>query len=144
MEWRFGDKHSFMAKLKELFDGGLSPKKVDIYMPHPDHDIEHLIEEYTPPSKLKYFTLIGGLTGVTTGFVFQAWSSLDYPIIVGGKPLLSWVAFVIVGFELTILFGALSTFVGMLLLGKFPKFCKMFELPEETGNEYVIRIEDEA
>lgn len=144
MEWRFGDKHSFMAKLKELFDGGLSPNKVEIFMPHPDHDVEHLVEEYTAPSKLKYFTLIGGLTGVTTGFALQAWTSLDWPLVVGGKPILSWVPFVVVGFELTILLGALTSFVGLLLLGKFPKFSKMFNLPEETGNEYVIRIEDEA
>ena len=39
--------------------------------------------------------------------------SYDYPTIVGGKPLGSVLPYVIIMFELTILFGALSTLVGL-------------------------------
>ena len=41
------------------------------------------------------------------------WMSYDYPIVVGGKPLGSIVPYVVIGFELTILFGAIATLLGV-------------------------------
>jgi hypothetical protein len=43
------------------------------------------------------------------------WMSYDYPIVVGGKPLGSVLPYVVIGFELTILFGALSTILGLVV-----------------------------
>jgi molybdopterin-containing oxidoreductase family membrane subunit len=69
------------------------------------------------------FTLIGGLTGVVTGFALQLWMSWDWEIKIAGKPFASIPPYVIIGFELTILFGGLLTFLGMLLAGKlYPTF----------------------
>ena len=42
--------------------------------------------------------------------------------LVGGKPLLSIPAFVVIAFELTILFGALATVIGLFILARIPKF----------------------
>jgi len=51
----------------------------------------------------------------------QYWiSAIDYPLNVGGRPLHSWPAFIPVTFELTILFGAIFAFVGMLALNGLP------------------------
>ncbi len=141
MEYRFDDKHSFMEKLEEVFKSGVKPNDVKMVLPHPDHDIEHLVEEYTPASKLKFFTLAGGLTGCFTGFAFPSFTVLDWPLITGGKPLLSWPAWVVIAFELTILLGALASFTGMLFLSKLPRFSKMLS-PDEYGNQYVL-ITDE-
>ena len=69
------------------------------------------------------FTLIGGLVGVVTGFFIQIWMSWDWPIKIAGKPFASIPAYMIVGFELTILFGGLLTLVGLLVAGKlYPRF----------------------
>ena len=142
MELRFNDKKSFMDKLVEIFESGVSPNKVEIYMPHPDHDIEHLVEHYTPPSKLKYFTLVGGLTGCITGYAFTAWSAIDWELVTGGKPFFSWPAYTVIGFELTILFGALCSLAGLLILGRLPKFSKIAK-PAEFSNQFVVILEDE-
>lgn len=142
MELRFNKKAEFMEKLEELFKAGHSPRKMTIVMPHPDHDIEHLIEEYTPASKLKFFTLAGGLTGCLTGFAFTSYTVLDWSLVTGGKPILSWPAFVVIAFELTILFGALVSFGGLLLLARMPRFSKMLE-PQEYGNQFVIITDNE-
>ncbi len=142
MEFKFNNKLAFMQKLEELLESGIPPKKMRIYLPHQDHEIEHLIEKYSKPSKLKYFTLIGGITGCLTGFAFTSFTALDWELRTGAKPYLSWPAYVVIAFELTILFAALSSFVGIMILGRLPKFSKMLKR-EDYQNLFVIIIENE-
>ncbi len=74
------------------------------------------------PSPVRIFTLIGGLSGVTLGFWFQIWASLEWPIKIAGKNFAAIPPFWIVGFELTILFGGFATLFGMLIVGGlYPK-----------------------
>jgi molybdopterin-containing oxidoreductase family membrane subunit len=64
---------------------------------------------------------MGALTGTATGFFLTIWSSLKWELVTGGKAPVSFPPFVIIAFELTILFGGLATLVAMLLLGRLPK-----------------------
>ena len=43
MGHKFDNKKDFMEKLKELFENGYRLKKMEIFLPHPDHDVEHLL-----------------------------------------------------------------------------------------------------
>lgn len=83
-----------------------------VFSPVPNHEIADAIGHPTSPVRL--WTLIGGLTGVVTGFAMTLWMSYDYPVVVGGKPLGSTLPYVVIAFELTILFGALATIAGLL------------------------------
>lgn len=91
-----------------------------VYTPAPNHEIEEALEHRVSPVRL--FTLIGGLTGCTAGFAMTIWMSYDWPLVVGGKPIASIPPYVVIGFELTILMGALSTVAAVvlfsLLMGK--------------------------
>jgi hypothetical protein len=71
---------------------------------------------------VRLFTLIGGLTGVTLGYGMQIWMANDWPIVIGGKPFTSIVPYTVIGFELTILIGGLLTLVGLLAVGRLPRF----------------------
>jgi hypothetical protein len=85
-----------------------------VYSAAPNHEIEEAMEHTVSPVRL--FTLIGGLTGCAAGFAMTIWMSNDWPVLVGGKPIVSIPPYVVIAFELTILLGALSTVVGMVLL----------------------------
>ena len=90
--------------IKRLKQDGF--RDLSVFTPVPNHEIAEALGH--PSSPVRIWTLIGGLTGCFTGFAMSLWMSYDYPIVVGGKPLGSILPYVVIGFELTILFGALS------------------------------------
>ena len=95
-------------------------RKMDAYSPLPVHGLsEALGFQYT---RLPMIVLIGGILGCLGGFAFQYWVSvINYPVIIGGKPMNSWPSFIPVTFECTILFAALSAVFGMLALNGLPQ-----------------------
>ena len=92
-----------------------------VYMPVPVHQIEDVLERDRPVSKVRLFTLIGGLTGTISGFFLTMWSSLVWGITLGGKEPVSIPPYVVIAFELTILFGGIATLIGMVVLGRLPR-----------------------
>ena len=103
-----------IEELKEKRTGDIT-----IYTPTPRHEIEHAIK--APPSAVRKFTLIGGLCGVTFGYWIAIWVSDYWPLVVGGKPIASWVPYTIFGFEVMVLVGALSTVAGLFITSRIPK-----------------------
>jgi hypothetical protein len=94
---------------------------LEVYTPSPIHEIEEVMERDRPVSRVRLFTLIGGLTGTASGFMLTIWSAMQWGLVTGGKPIASIPPFVVIAFELTILFGGLSTVLGMVLLGRLPR-----------------------
>jgi Protein of unknown function (DUF3341) len=104
-------------------------RRIDAYSPFP---IEGLAEEIGfQHDEVPLVVLIGGLVGGLTGYLMQYWmSAVDYPINVGGKPLHSWPAFIVITFEMTILFAGISAVFGMLALNGLPMpYHPVFNVP---------------
>jgi hypothetical protein len=104
-------------------------QKIDAYSPFP---IEGLAESMGfTKNRVPLVVLIGGLIGGLSGYLMQYWiSAVSYPINVGGKPYHSWPAFIIVTFEMTILFAGLSAVFGMLALNGLPMpYHPVFNVP---------------
>jgi hypothetical protein len=96
-----------------------------VYTPVPVHEIEDVVERDRPVSKVRLFTLLGGLTGLASGWILTAWSSLKWGLIVGGKPPIGLPVsppYVVIMFEMMILFGGIAAVIGMVALGRLPQF----------------------
>lgn len=95
-------------------------RDLTVYVSHPNHEIEEAME--TRVSPVRMFTLIGGITGLTAATCMQVWMNLDWPLLVGGKPIVAIPAFVVIMFELTVLVASLCTLFSVaglsLLQGK--------------------------
>ncbi|MBL7661788.1 DUF3341 domain-containing protein [bacterium] len=102
-----------------LRNHGLVPKTV-LYSPVPNHDLEEELYYGKKRSPVRRFTLLGALTGLSGAFLMTCWMSLDYPLRVSAKPLVSIPSFVVIGFECTILLGAIFTLIGMLHNSRIP------------------------
>jgi len=112
-----------------------------VYTPIPVDEIEEAVDHGKPVSRVRLFTLIGGLTGTATGFFLTIWSSLKWNLVTGGKPIVSIPPFVIIAFELTILFGGLCTLLGLLFLGRLPKLRRSSNYdPRFTVDRFGIEV----
>ena len=107
---------STVDAIEELRKTGLT--EITAYTPYPEHLIEEALGYDQSP--VRVFALVGGLTGAAAGFALASFTSLDWPLITGGKPILSMPAYVIIAFELAVLFGALSTVIGMFINARLP------------------------
>jgi hypothetical protein len=92
---------------------------ITVFTPTPRHEFDEVLQP--PKSGVRKFTLIGGLLGVTFGYWVAIWISDYWPLVVGGKPVASWVPYTIIGFELMVLYGSLSTVFGMFALARIPR-----------------------
>jgi hypothetical protein len=104
-------------------------RKVDAYSPFPIEELNEALgfhRSWLPP-----LVLLGGITGAVGGFGLQYWASvLEYPMNIGGKPYLSWPAFIPPTFETTILLAALTAVLGMLALNGLPEpYHPVFNVP---------------
>jgi Alternative complex III, ActD subunit len=93
-------------------------RSLSVYSPVPLPEIEGLL--FPRKSPVRMFTLLGGFLGCVTGFWVTIWSSEQWNLITGGKPIASLPPFVLIAFELTILFGTLATLVGVLVFSRLP------------------------
>src|SRR5690242_626597 len=104
-------------------------RKIDAYTPFPIEEVADAIGFHR--SGVPLVVLIGGILGGLSGYLLQYWvAAINYPINIGGRPLNSWPAFIVVTFEMTILFAGLSAVFGMLALNGLPMpYHPVFNVP---------------
>ena len=94
-------------------------RKLDAYTPFPIEELSEAL--HLPKRKLPLIVLIGGILGGLTGFLMQYYVTVIYfPINIAGRPLDSWPMYIVITFELTILFAAISAVLGLLALCGLP------------------------
>ncbi|HTM51402.1 MAG TPA: DUF3341 domain-containing protein [Bryobacteraceae bacterium] len=95
-------------------------KRMDAYSPFPVEELSDALGHHH--DRLPLLVLIGGIAGGAAGFFLQYYAAvIDYPLNIGGRPLLSWPAFIPVTFETTILAAAFVAVLGMLGLNGLPE-----------------------
>jgi hypothetical protein len=104
-------------------------KKIDAYSPFPIEELAEAVGFHH--NGVALIALIGGILGLSGGFMLQYWvSAISYPINIGGRPFNSWPSFIPVTFEMTILFAGLSAVFGMLILNGLPMpYHPVFNVP---------------
>jgi len=140
-QWRFEREDEFLEKLRELRRQGVPARRLDVLMPIPVAGVEEVLE--LRPSPLRFFTLAGAVMGAVAGLAFILYTVHDWPLVTGGKPLVSIPPFVVVVFACTILLGGLASLLGFLHLSRMPAIPTIVA-PLEHENYYVIRVQEEA
>ena len=115
-------------------------KEITVYTPTPRHEFEHVLAR--GPSKVRVFSLIFGLAGVTFGYWIAVWMSDYWPIVVGGKAIATWVPYTIFGFEVMVLIGGLATVYSMFALAGIPRLTTTVGYdPRFSGGDFGIWVE---
>lgn len=93
-------------------------KALSVYSPIPLPEADALLAPGKSP--VRFFTLAGAVLGCVSGFWLTLWTSRQWNLITGGKPIASIPPYVLIAFELTILLGTLATLLGVLLFARLP------------------------
>ena len=114
-------------------------KKITAYTPYPEHHIEEALGYDQSP--VRVWALVGGLLGAAGGFAFTSFTSMDWPLVTGGKPILSIPAYVIISFEMMVLFGVLSTVIGFFINSRLPYIKPMVVYdPEFSAGRFGVYV----
>jgi len=137
----FDDEKPMLQAVKKLQDAKTGIE--DVLTPFPVHGLDKLLG--MKQSRIPTVGFIFGAIGAIIGFGFQAWVfTIDYPLIIGGKPFLSAPSFIPVTFEMTVLTSALAM-VAVFLFSSKLKPRKKFEPidPRITDDRFVILIDSD-
>jgi molybdopterin-containing oxidoreductase family membrane subunit len=99
-------------------DAGYS--RWDAHTPFPVHGLERAMG--LRRSRLPWIVFVMAMGGALAGVALQGWvHSIEYPLVISGKPFFAWPAYVPVTFELAVLGGALGAVLGMFALNRLPR-----------------------
>jgi len=94
--------------------------KLDAMSPFPVHGIDDAIG--IPYSKLGWIVVTAAVIGILTAQWLQYYVGvINYPLVVGGKPLFDFTFSIPVTFELTVLFSSITCVIAMFALNGLPR-----------------------
>jgi len=112
----FAHEDALLEALRRARAAGLEIR--DVFSPVPLAAAEEALAPR--PSPVRFVTFAGAALGLGGGMALALGTSAVWHLVVSGKPVLATVPFVVVGFEMTILLGALVTLAGLLGLARLP------------------------
>ena len=115
----FQDPQKVADVMGELKGNGFPAEDLDIYSgsPYP----EGSFGEHDPQHRLFMFPLVGALIGFCIGLLWTAGTQISYPLITGGKPILSIPPMTVIMYENTMLGAIIFTVLGVLFESRLPK-----------------------
>jgi molybdopterin-containing oxidoreductase family membrane subunit len=114
----FKDDGKAASAIRDLGPAGFSFRRA--HSPVPSHRIMDALQLKKSP--VGWFTLAGGILGFFCGFALAIFSASQWNLIASGKPVISLIPFVIVGFEFTVLFAVFGNVVGLLACMRLPDY----------------------
>jgi hypothetical protein len=133
---------ALLRATRRAYDAGY--RAMDAYSPFP---VEGLADALGHQRNLvPWIGLVAGCLGAAGGFALQSWIHvIDLPINVGGRPLLSWPAFIPVTFELAVLGASLAIFAALFVLNGLPQpYHPVFNAPafaRATRDRFFLCVE---
>jgi len=116
---RFESTGALMKAAEKLRDAGF--KRFDCHSPFPIHGMDKAMGLRRSP--LGWIVGLSALIGTSAALGLQWWTSaIDYPIVISGKPLFSYQAFVPVTFAVGVVASAATALIGMLALNGLPRW----------------------
>ncbi len=135
----------YLDQVTEVVDkisGNADFKNHVVYAPTSYHELLDQAEKNFGASEVRWFTLTGAVTGMATGIGMPLLMDWDWPIVVGGKTagIPSTPAYMIFVFELMVLFGAIATILGILVMSRLPNPNAKVRDKRTTDDRFAIYV----
>jgi hypothetical protein len=114
----FSNSGELLEAAKKMREAGY--KDYDCHSPFPIHGMDQAMGLKRSP--LGYIVFVVAVIAVVSGAWMEWWtSSVDYPIVISGKPFFSYQAYGPVAFAIMVLASSFAALFGMMILNKLPK-----------------------
>lgn len=110
----------------------------DVISPIPLENAEEVLG--SKQSVIKRFTFIGAILGGISGFTLAAGTAVIYLHPTGGRPIIPFPPFLVITYELTILFGILATVIGFLISARLPVIRERAYAPEAAVDQFAVAV----
>jgi hypothetical protein len=139
---RFESAAALLAAAQKVREAGY--RKFDCHSPFPVHGMDAAMGLKRSP--LGWIVGLAATIGTVGGLGLQWWtSSVEYPMVISGKPFFSYQAYVPITFGLGVLFSAFAAVVGMLVLNRLPQLHHPVFYSDRFGkfsdDEFFVSIE---
>lgn len=115
---QFGTPDRLITAARAAHDAGA--RGLDAFTPYP---IDELIALIVPRERrIAWIGFGGGIAGAVFAYAMQIGTNLDYPLDIGGRPLIALQAFALIGFELTVLFAVGAMVLAFFVLNRLPRY----------------------
>jgi hypothetical protein len=115
----FEDEAPLLEAAERVREAGY--RKWDCHTPYPVHGLDRAMG--LRDTRLPWVVLAGGVLGAGSAILMQWWmNAVDYPFVIGGKPLFSLPAQIPIAFELTVLFSAIFCVLALFAFNGLPRF----------------------
>jgi hypothetical protein len=110
----------------------------ELMSPIPLEGVEEVLGE--KKSVINRFTLFGAIFGGLSGFVLAAGTAVLFVHPTGGRPIITFPPFLIITYEMTILFGILATVLGFLISARLPAIKERLYVPETAVDKFAVTV----
>ena len=93
-------------------------EQITLMSPIPLEGVEEVLGK--KKSVIKRFALFGAIIGGLSGFLLAAGTAVLYVLPTGGRPIITVPPYLIITYEMTILFGVLATLIGFFISARLP------------------------
>ena len=139
----FENPEQLLKAAKKLREAGY--KNFDCHSPFPIHGMDAAMGLKRSP--LGYIVFTVAFIALLAGFLLEWWTStVDYPLVISGKPFFSYQAYGPVAFAIMVLCSSFVALFGMLALNKLPRYFHMLfsssRFEKVSNDGFFVSIED--
>ncbi len=133
----FAFEEDFLAAAKNLQSSGFD--NISLLSPLPLEEAQEVLGLHKSP--VRHFSLAGAILGAIGGFAMAAGTSLVFILPTGGRAIITLPPFLIITYEMTILFGVLFTLLGFHFVSGLPAWRDKPYLSSASSDKFVVVVE---
>ena len=133
----FAFEEDFLAAAKNLTASGFD--NISLLSPLPLEEAQEVLGLHKSP--VRHFSLAGAILGAIGGFAMAVGTSLVFILPTGGRAIITIPPFLIITYEMTILFGVLFTLLGFHFVSGLPAWRDRPYLSSASSDKFVVVVE---
>jgi molybdopterin-containing oxidoreductase family membrane subunit len=133
----FKYEEDFLAGAKRVKSAGIG--ELSLMSPLPLEEAQEVLGLGKSP--VRRFSLAGAIIGAVSGFAMAVATALVFVLPTGGRAIISVPPYLVITYEMTILFGVLFTLFGFHLVSGLPAWRDRPYTPESNVDRFVVVVE---